>query len=278
VVVLGLAGIAVQKGGVFISIGAQMREAGDYPYELPLTDPRFMTFNQARKNGGKVKAEEKAVRLIAWKFTQVEEVDKNGTKKKKVIPFARQHCLFNIEQIEGIELPPIDVGLIDDTMEPNEDIVKLLDSLKVNYEHKKSNSAYYHPKEDRIVIPLVGQYKEVDQWCNTVLHELIHWTASRVSRNCDDYGFDIEERALEELVAELGAMFLCMKLNINGYLNEQNLAYIQNWQNATKSKKGERFIYKACKLAEEAATYILKTSGLYNDETDEEDEEKENAA
>jgi hypothetical protein len=43
VVVLGLAGITVQKGGVFISIGAQMREAGDYPYELPLNDPRFMT-------------------------------------------------------------------------------------------------------------------------------------------------------------------------------------------------------------------------------------------
>jgi hypothetical protein len=43
VVVLGLAGIVVQKGGVFISIGAQMREAGDYPYERAMNDPRFMT-------------------------------------------------------------------------------------------------------------------------------------------------------------------------------------------------------------------------------------------
>jgi hypothetical protein len=43
VIVLGLMGIAVQKGGVFVSIGAQMREAGDYPYERALNDPRFMS-------------------------------------------------------------------------------------------------------------------------------------------------------------------------------------------------------------------------------------------
>lgn len=41
--VLGLAGLLVQIGGVSIYFGAQMREAGDYPYTLPLNDPRFMS-------------------------------------------------------------------------------------------------------------------------------------------------------------------------------------------------------------------------------------------
>ena len=36
------AGLAVQIGGVSIYFGAQMREAGDYPYTRPLNDPRFM--------------------------------------------------------------------------------------------------------------------------------------------------------------------------------------------------------------------------------------------
>jgi len=40
---LGLIGLAVQIGGVAIHFGAQMREAGDYPYALPLNDPRFMS-------------------------------------------------------------------------------------------------------------------------------------------------------------------------------------------------------------------------------------------
>jgi len=42
-VALGLAGVLVQIGGVSIHFGAQMREAGDYPYRLPLSDPRFMS-------------------------------------------------------------------------------------------------------------------------------------------------------------------------------------------------------------------------------------------
>lgn len=47
---LGALGLLVQLGGVSIYFGAQMREAGDYPYTLALEDPRFMSdshFNPA---------------------------------------------------------------------------------------------------------------------------------------------------------------------------------------------------------------------------------------
>jgi hypothetical protein len=39
---LGAAGLCVTLGGVGIYFGAQMREAGDYPYTLALEDPHFM--------------------------------------------------------------------------------------------------------------------------------------------------------------------------------------------------------------------------------------------
>ena len=39
---LGAIGLVVTLGGVGIYFGAQMREAGDYPYALPLEHPRFM--------------------------------------------------------------------------------------------------------------------------------------------------------------------------------------------------------------------------------------------
>src|SRR5262249_49403627 len=47
---LGVAGLGGQIAGVGIYFGAQMREAGDYPYTLPLGHPRFMSdshFNPA---------------------------------------------------------------------------------------------------------------------------------------------------------------------------------------------------------------------------------------
>jgi hypothetical protein len=40
---LAIAGLAVQLGGVAVYFGAQMREAGDYPYTRALNDPRFMS-------------------------------------------------------------------------------------------------------------------------------------------------------------------------------------------------------------------------------------------
>ena len=40
---LAAAGLTVQVAGVSIYFGAQMREAGDYPYTLPLSHPRFMS-------------------------------------------------------------------------------------------------------------------------------------------------------------------------------------------------------------------------------------------
>jgi hypothetical protein len=42
VAALGVLGLAVNLGGVAIYFGAQMREAGEYPYQLPLNDPRFL--------------------------------------------------------------------------------------------------------------------------------------------------------------------------------------------------------------------------------------------
>jgi len=50
IAVLAAAGLFVQIGGVSVYFGAQMREAGDYPYTLPLEHPRFMSdshFNPA---------------------------------------------------------------------------------------------------------------------------------------------------------------------------------------------------------------------------------------
>jgi antirestriction protein ArdC len=234
------------------------------------TDPRYLTFNQIRKAKGKLQKGSKATRLIAWKF--VKKIDPDSGKEK-TIPFATSWALFNVEQTEGLDLPPIDNDIMDDSLEINEDVIKIYDALKVDYRHEKCNGAYYAPKEDYIKLPHVQQYTEVDAWCNTALHELVHWTAhkDRVNRDCGSYSFDVDARAMEELVAELGAMYLCMQLNINGYMDDQNLAYIKSWKSAAKGKNGDRFIYKACKLAEEASKYILEKSEILKGEEDAED-------
>ena len=236
-------------------------------------DPRYMTFNQIRKAGWKVKKGSNATRLIAWKFFKKKD---ENTGEEKSIPFATQWCLFNAEQIEGHDLEPLNLNVIDETMKPNEDVLNIFQKLNVNFKHHVTNTAAYFPVSDVIEIPDVKLYSDVDSWAVTCIHELIHWTShkDRVNRNCNDYHFDVESRAMEELVAELGSMYICMRLKINGAMDTNNMAYIAEWKKAAHAKNGDKFFYKACKLAEEAAKYILKNSGYMEEET----EEKEDAA
>ena len=223
------------------------------------SDPRFVTFNQIRKNKWKLKKGSKATRLIAWKLLQKEDEE---TGKEKTIPLAFNHCLYNLEQVEGHDLGEPSPGLLDEEMKPNTIILDIFKALGVKFDHKPSNRAFYDPQNDSITLPDIRQYESQDQWCGTALHELVHWTSPRVNRNIESYAFDIEDRAFEELVAELGSMFLCMRLKIDAFMDDQSLAYINNWKSAIKGKRGDKFVYKACKLAEEASRFILEGSGL----------------
>lgn len=222
------------------------------------TDPRYLTFNQIRKAKGKLKLGSKATRLIAWKITDIVETDKvTGKDKKKKLIFARQLCLFNAEDCENLNLKPIDTQVLNENIKPNILVEELFKKHNVKVNNKKCNKACYNPTSDEIDLPLAAQFNTSDEWAATALHELVHWSAKRVQRECKDYAFDVEERAMEELVAELGAMYLCMNLKIDGAMDKNNIAYIKNWKEATKGKNGERFIYKACSLAEKACKFLI---------------------
>lgn len=237
------------------------------------SDCRYVTFNQIRKAKGKLKAGSKATHLIAWKISQKEDEE---TGKKKNLIFSRSVCVFNVEDTENLNLKPLNIGIIDESIKSNEVVEELIKKHKVKVHNKPSNQAFYSPTTDEISMPVAGQFKTSDEHSATLLHELIHWTSKRVDRDCKNYGFDIEERAMEELVAELGAMFLCMNLKIDGYMDKNNLAYIKSWRNAAKGKNGERFLYKACSLAEKACKFIL--GDKLNNSGDVEPDIKENAA
>jgi antirestriction protein ArdC len=232
-------------------------------------DPRYASFNQIKKSGGKLKSGSKATRLIAWRMVQKTD---DVTGKSKTIPFAKDVCVFSVENCEGLTLEPINNNVFDESITTNTVVEDLFKTHNVTVQ-TGSNRAAYIPALDSIQLPDATQFKSSDEWSGTALHELVHWTAKRVERDCTSYSFDIEERAMEELVAELGSMFLCMILKINGSMDVNNLAYLKSWKSATKGKHGDRFIYKACSLAEKACKYLVPDY-FKKEET----EDKENAA
>jgi antirestriction protein ArdC len=78
------------------------------------------------------------------------------------------------------------------------------------------NMAYYAPGPDVIQLPVPEAFRDAESYAATKAHELTHWTKhpSRLDRDFGGTRFGDAGYAREELVAELGAAFLCADLGI----------------------------------------------------------------
>lgn len=119
--------------------------------------------------------------------------------------------------------------------------------------------AYYMPSKDVVNVPLIQNMLSPERHAKTTLHELVHSTghASRLNRegvaNFDMFG--TERYSFEELVAELGAAFLCSHLNISNELEENSAAYMAGWLKPLKNDTS--FVIKAAAAAQKAVNHIL---------------------
>jgi len=121
--------------------------------------------------------------------------------------------------------------------------------------------AYYMPSKDLVNVPFIQNMLSPERHAKTTLHELVHSTghATRLNRegiaNFDKFGS--EKYSFEELVAELGAAFLCSHLNIFDELSENSAAYMKHWLGILKEKPS--FIVEAAASANKAVNHILGT-------------------
>lgn len=86
---------------------------------------------------------------------------------------------------------------------------------------------YYSPTEDYISIPPIRDFDSKEEYYSALFHEIIHWTGhpSRLNREASGrYGS--EDYAYEELVAELGAAYLCAMCGISGNTLSNHASYI----------------------------------------------------
>jgi len=118
------------------------------------------------------------------------------------------------------------------------------------------NCAFYRPSTDSIVMPAFEAFRDAESYYATLAHETTHWTAheSRLARDFGSRRFGSEGYAIEELVAELGAAFLCADLDLTVEPREDHAAYIATWLEVLKSDS--RAIFAAASHAQRAADFL----------------------
>ena len=227
----------------------------------------FLTSKQIAELGASVKEGQKPHIVVYWNWVEPKEECTQEVKGKK-IPFLRYYLVYNVDQCEGIEEDKIPAPKEREftPIAVCEDMVQNMPNLPT-IRHKEQK-AYYHPVDDFINLPKQKSFDNEDRYYATLFHELVHSTGhrSRLNRKglLDMTPFGSEPYSFEELVAEIGASYLCFHAGIESPL-EQQAAYIQGWLGVLKGDK--RFILQASSFAQKATDYILNIQSKTSDDT-----------
>lgn len=226
----------------------------------PHRDHRWLTFRQARELGGHVRQGEQSSLAIFWKRWEPGEAEDDGEKKQaKSIPILRRYNVFNVEQCEGLSVPPlepIDRNFTHLRIEQAERLVKQMpDPPEIR---ECGGRAWYDPFDDAVQVPPLSSFALADAFYGTLFHELAHATghAKRLNRPgvTGDLRFGSASYSREELVAELASAFCCASIGLDNSLLDNAAAYIAGWHKALKDNP--KAITVAAAQAQRAADYL----------------------
>jgi len=221
--------------------------------------PIWMTFRQALELDGHVRKGEKGTLVVyADRFTKKDTDEATGDETDREIPFLKAYTVFNVEQIDG--LPAIYYAKVAPSLDPAarvERAEKFFAATGASIQHG-GTCAFYRPSTDSVHMPPFETFRNADAYYATLAHELTHWTGhnSRLNRSFGEHRFGSNAYAQEELVAELGAAFLCADLELELVPREDHASYIANWLEVLKND--DRAVLAAAAHAQRAADFIHK--------------------
>lgn len=216
------------------------------------SDSRWVTLRQANELGAKVRKGEHGAQVIFFKMKEITDQVETEDEQKRIVPMLRSYTVFNTSQLEFLpekfELRPSPA-----VWQPLGEAEQVLYVSGAVIRHG-GNRAFYSPSEDIIQLPPETWFDEPDAYYAVALHELVHWTGHprRLDRVLGRR-HGIEAYAYEELVAEMGAAFLCAHVGIPARL--EHASYIDSWLDALKRDK--RLIFTAAGAAQKAADFVL---------------------
>lgn len=243
--------------------------------------PVYMTFAQAKKQDIHINKGEKSFPVLFWNFLIKDDygnkismddykaLTKEEQKEYTVVPYTKPYQVFNVDQTNFAEVYPERWKALQDKFNCPElkDEKGMFSSPELDYMIKHdtwlcpiissfADRAFFRPSEDKIYLPLKGQFHTGEGFYSTLLHEMAHSTGTdtRLGREIKNI-FGDPKYAKEELIAEFTAAVSCRSLGIVSGIREENAQYLKNWLGAIK--KEPKFLYSVLNDVGKASTMIL---------------------
>lgn len=242
------------RGGNILPLWIAAAAAGYESHE-------WATYKQWSEAGAQVRKGERSSLVVFWKFRDQEDVpdatqpEFNDRASRLVL--VRGYSVFNAAQVEGYA----------PKQAPQTPELERIQSAETFFRRTQATirtgggRAFYSPVSDEIVVPRLERFPSAVSYYSVLAHELTHWTGHETRLDRDllasaekDQPMRKEDYAREELVAELGAAFLCADLELANQPRKDNAAYVASW---LKVLKGDpKAIFSAASKAQYAADYL----------------------
>jgi antirestriction protein ArdC len=226
-------------------------------HSMCFDSPYWLTFKQAGELGGTVRKGQKACPVVFWKWLDVDDHRKGEQKR---VPFLRYYSVFNVAQCDGLEgvVPQPETPLKDHSAIATAESV--VDGMPQRPEIRLGQGrAFYAPAPDYVGIPDRGTFDTAEDYYSVLFHELTHATGhhSRLARKqLNEWeSFGSQSYSKEELIAEMGAAFLCGHTGIVERTIDNSASYIHSWLSRLKSDS--KLVVQAAAQAQRAADFIL---------------------
>lgn len=252
----------------FWSLNIQKR-ALDFKSNLWATKKAWLSVGATILDG-----QEKNGRAIFYYSTFKKNVQKNDKNEEKNFAFLKISYVYNVAQVDlknstyhvPSELPESKV--ID-----NQEIENFINSIEgLHLHHTNDGTCHYNLTADKIVMSDKKTFVDTPDNSATVnyysvlFHELIHWTGAknRLAR-FEKYKKRFKDNAQleyahEELIAEIGAVLLSQRFNIQKTINRNNLAYLKSWISALQNDN--KFLISALSQSYRASEFLLNKGKL----------------
>ena len=241
-------------------------------------DNRWGTYRQIEAAGGQVRRGEKGTQVLFYQNrTERPAKDEAGKVRKdkegktiyeeaeNVRPVMRQYTVFNVEQADGLKLPPRKAEATPE-WDTHREADKVLRASGAMVQHiPGGDRASYSPTEDKIVLPDPSQFATRNGYYQTALHEAGHSTGHHDRMNRDTLkegmaaGFGSPEYAREELRAEISAMMTGEQVGV-GHDPRRDAAYVENWVKVLEKDPHE--IRRAAGDAQKMTNYLCPDAAM----------------
>lgn len=229
-------------------------------YRLQSPDDEWVTFLQAKNLGTSIKKGEKGCPILFFqKWDKIRHCpqDKDSDPDDCVGIF-KSSVVFDISQCADKVEPKREYVEIKHA--PREELDKLIELFAKNTGltlklEKKTGSGYYQPSEHLVSVAALKYHKTPDEYYSTLFHELIHSTAKELKRKMgSEFGGDLYSK--EEVVAECGAMLLCLEFGFNKVSRDNSVQYLKSW--AQKLKDNEDWLIQGMSKAQKAVDFFYE--------------------